>query len=398
MNKVLVLGAFDRYNYGDLLFPLIIEQQLKTYNPNIEFEYFGLVKSDLSEVGGKKTLDILSFYKECNNVNARVNVIIAGGESINATWNGLLSSISGSFAVVNKYHRQLTRFINLNRIARFILKGQTNLPLIFAKEDFKGVDHVILNSLGGSSINDQIFSKFAVLEGKLKKADYFAVRDKKTYDVMANRGIPVNLFPDSAIIMSKFFPLSKLEELVAPEILSYVKQNKKKYIYFQSNKGSAINKETLIAEKLSEIARKHDLKIVLCPIGVALGHEDHIPLLKIKEQLDVPVNFFEKVTIWDIMYLIGSSYAYIGTSLHGAITAMSFDVPYIGVRIKKLDSYINTWGVESLKGVVEFDAMPKRFDVLTQVPESELVASREHQFKQIEKSFDNIKKMILASA
>jgi hypothetical protein len=85
MEKILVIGAFDRYNYGDLLFPLVIEKQLSSYGHPFEFQYFGLVKSDLSAVGGLPTQDLQEFYKACEEGGTPVHVIIAGGEALGVT-------------------------------------------------------------------------------------------------------------------------------------------------------------------------------------------------------------------------------------------------------------------------------------------------------------------------
>lgn len=58
MKSINIIGAFDRYNYGDLLFPIIIEEYIKKYNCELikkyKLEYYALVQSDLSKVGGKR--------------------------------------------------------------------------------------------------------------------------------------------------------------------------------------------------------------------------------------------------------------------------------------------------------------------------------------------------------
>ena len=50
--------------------------------------------------------------------------------------------------------------------------------------------------------------------------------------------------------------------------------------------------------------------------------------------------------IYDIMYAISCSGLFIGTSLHGNITAMSYAVPHLGLsNIPKLDQYLKYWDV-----------------------------------------------------
>src|SRR5262249_29726607 len=45
--RIAVVGAFDRFNYGDLLFPIIIENALRYYGCHVQAEFYGLFKRDL---------------------------------------------------------------------------------------------------------------------------------------------------------------------------------------------------------------------------------------------------------------------------------------------------------------------------------------------------------------
>ena len=64
VEDILIIGAFDRYNYGDLLFPIILEKQLQTYGQDFRFQFLGLVKSDLRPQGGIPTQGLKEFYRQ----------------------------------------------------------------------------------------------------------------------------------------------------------------------------------------------------------------------------------------------------------------------------------------------------------------------------------------------
>src|SRR5690606_810698 len=104
MEKLLIIGAFDRYNYGDLLFPLIIEKQLDSYGKNFQYEYFGIVESDLSKEGGKPTLGLDAFYEQLADPEQKASVIIAGGEALGVTWNSLYASLNKAFQKIHRHH------------------------------------------------------------------------------------------------------------------------------------------------------------------------------------------------------------------------------------------------------------------------------------------------------
>ena len=113
-----------------------------------------------------------------------------------------------------------------------------------------------------------------------------------------------------------------------------------------------------IVEQLEIISKRHNLSIVLCPIGIAFGHEDFFALHLIKEKLNIKnAILIELPSIQEIMLLIGKSYMQIGTSLHGIVTAMSYGVPYIGLNKNpiKIQSYIDTWSIKELNQTLDVD-------------------------------------------
>ncbi|MCL6260676.1 polysaccharide pyruvyl transferase family protein [Aquiflexum sp. TKW24L] len=394
MEKILVIGAFDRYNYGDLLFPLIIEKQLNTYNIDFEFHFFGLVESDLSKEGGFPTEDLQAFYKACQNPTDKVHVIVAGGEALGVTWHSLLAALNKTYQKIHRYHIRISKIVDLNGIARKVLGGKTILPFVFTKSDFPGVKSVILNSLGGSGLKKAQFEQYDFLKKKLIRADYLAVRDKTTVSNLKENGVNAQLFPDSAILMSEFYPVTILETQITNEVRSYVKENKGSYVFFQINKKTTVGKEDLIAAELDKIQERENVKICLCPIGKALNHDDHLALEAVKGKMISPATYFDADNIWDIMYLIANSKCYIGTSLHGAITALSYAVPHVGLKVEKLDAYLNTWGAKGNNFAVDFSEIYTQFLAATVISKSVYEEKRDIQISEMKKAFDQMVKIL----
>ena len=393
-NTILIIGAFDRYNYGDLLFPLVIEEQLKTYGQDFEASFFGIVNSDLSALGGKPTEDIQAFYQQCDANTGHTSIIVAGGEAVAVTWNSLLLALNTWFKRTHRFHHRINRVVNLNTAAKRLLRGKTELPFVFTKSDFKHVDNVIFNSLGGSELDPVVFDRFPKLRDKLLNVDYFAVRDLATQGNMAKQHIQTSLYPDSAILMSKFYPNEVLVERVSAQTKAYVSEKRGRYVFFQIKNNHAKNKEALIAQQLDLIAEHPDTQLCFCPIGKALNHDDHIALQRIAPLLQKAPTVFDEVNIWDIMYLIANAKMYVGTSLHGAITAMSYAVPYVGVVVPKLHSYLQTWGIDGLDGKVELNELHQGFLKAVNADRSALDQSREKQLRAAEESFSNIRQLV----
>lgn len=396
MTKVLIIGAFDRYNYGDLLFPLVIERQLSTYGENFQFEYFGLVERDLSNVGGLPSKGLQKFYKACSDPSDPVHVIIAGGEALGVTWNSLYAALNPLFQRINKRHVKVNKLLDLNAWTKKILKGRTTLPFVFDKTDFAGVQSVLLNSLGGSGLGKSIFEKYDFLKEKLQNADYFAVRDQLTVENLLENGVTAALYPDSAILMSEFYPLDFLRTKVTKEVAAYVSEKAGTYVFTQINKKTTRGHEQTIAAGLDEIYKKGKIEICLCPIGKALDHDDHEALQELGQLLSSPHAYFDADNIWDIMYLIANSKCYVGTSLHGAITAMSFAVPHVGLKVEKLGAYLATWGVDGNRRSVEFDEIYRQYELATSISKSEYLSSRDRQMEQMKIGFGKMVQVLKA--
>ncbi len=394
-NRILIIGAFDRYNYGDLLFPLIIEKQLETYGRDFDAQFFGLVNSDLQAVGGKPTADIGAFYRACAAGGGHTSIIVAGGEAIAVTWNSLLLALNSWFKRTHRFHHRIGKVFDLNNFSRWVLGGKTELPFVFPKADFGRVDQLIYNSLGGSELDPALFSRFPQLADQLRQVDFFAVRDRATQEKLAVYGIQTQLYPDSAILMSKFFPKTLLAARVSSSVRKYVAEKQGQYIFFQVKNSYAREKEQLIARQLDRIATETASALCFCPIGKALNHDDHLALRRIAPYLETTPAVFDEVNIWDIMYLIANAKVYVGTSLHGAITAMSYAVPYVGVEVTKLNSYLGTWGIETLSRVVPLNELYAGVQAAMQADRQALDLSLKKQQGAAEAAFDSIQQRVL---
>ena len=106
--NLMVIGPYDRYNYGDLLFPYMIEKELSEYYETINF--YGLIESDLSYVGGKKTRSIRQMRHDLKKI-PNCHLIIAGGESLFAEWNLLYSFLSPKWIYFYRLYRIIRRII-----------------------------------------------------------------------------------------------------------------------------------------------------------------------------------------------------------------------------------------------------------------------------------------------
>ena len=97
-----------------------------------------------------------------------------------------------------------------------------------------------------------------------------------------------------------------------------------------------------------------------------------------------------------IMRTIAQSKLFMGTSLHGIITAMSFAVPYVGLnpKISKLKSYIFTWAPEQLMFMSNFDDLFEKGTAALLVESKILEENAEMQKRLARESFRKIGELI----
>lgn len=82
--QLAIVGAFDRHNYGDLLFPLIVEHAAKHFGFEGECTSYGVIASDLTRYGAVPTRTLRSLFDRKRAAPALV--VLAGGEVLPATF------------------------------------------------------------------------------------------------------------------------------------------------------------------------------------------------------------------------------------------------------------------------------------------------------------------------
>jgi len=349
--KITIFGPHDRFNYGDLLFAIMLEYGLNKISPNtFDFTKSSLVEADFTEKGGFKTFSYKRLKKDINSRNIDT-VIVAGGECLRADWNGLYSFINPIYFKIFR-HPKIPVFFKKNKWVKFFLGGISDNPFLINKSDFEQNINVIYNSVGGGNNLSEKMLK------KLNEANYLSFRESKSFQFVKENLAEKEVFlvPDSAIIMDDVYP--KTDFLSSEKIPSEIKEIlKKQYIFFQISKYKNDNKLGEIAQQLKSLAETKGVKIILCPIGTAKGHEDHIPLQQIHQSIKEHSILIKDVSIEIIMALIAYSQLYIGNSLHGIITAMSYKLPYIALNKKqiKIIYYMDSWAIDNLKEVQNID-------------------------------------------
>lgn len=402
MKQIAFYGAFDRFNYGDMLFPIILEKALANWHPDYERRFYGIIKSDLSAYGGKPTESVETLFSE-NNLDDGSIVIVVGGEILSPTWLELYHCIFPETLepVMKALHRSVPREY-LRKIRPDL--GKTNLvhPFVIDPLDFPGRVSVAFSSVGGVQIISPSYPRSLLrsLLSKLSNAAYLSVRDSKVRDflIKTNTSQKPVLAPDSAHLIAKFFSKSELLQESNQQVQEWIEECNGNYLVFQTAQQYIKSHEELqmVVSQIEDLYHTLGLPTALCPIGTAPGHKDQVPLLEISEALRTPHIFLPTPSLIDIMTVISHSKVFLGTSLHGAITAMSFAVPNLIFtnRIPKLTAYVKTWGLPELSITTSLDSIIVDLSKAMQSPSNLLESKRIELIELCLENLENLKKYV----
>ena len=352
MKKIGILGPHDRFNYGDLLFPIMIKKAIEKKRgiSFYEIKNYSLVKANLTNKGGVESENYRKLYRDTDNSEIDA-LIVAGGESLRTNWNGLYSFINPFYFRIFR-HPRIPPFFKKDIFIQKILGGRGKNPFMINRNLFKTKFKIIYNSVGGGQ------NLSAEKLNIVLNSDYLSFRENNSFDYIKTRtDKKVFLVPDCAIVMSDFYKKKSFQNSmkIRKEIREMLCNN---YIFFQVSKYKNDNKLDEAIQQLNKISNQFNLKIILCPIGTAKGHEDQFPLKYIYSKVNKDYYYYiNSPNVEEIMSLIAYSSLYVGTSLHGIITSMSYGVPYIGLTTsqKKLIYYLNSWGIKELNKVLNVE-------------------------------------------
>lgn len=335
-NKPIIhfLSASDRLNYGDLLFPIIFKKVIEKNGLEVDFYNYGLVKSDLSHFGALPTLSYSQLIKNIKKYNG--NLIIGGGEVFFPNWVLLFSYVNSTYNCFFRFNTFKKLENKYNFFRRFVFRHKNKYPFCHKRLNN---EKIIYNAVGGSFNNYVARDDKSQLINNLKSADYISVRENDSAHDLGQFGINVSVSPDSALLMSDFFSKEfLLKRFSKPNLII-----SKRYIFLQFGLNKQPELESTFFEELNIYCSKNELEIILCPIGLAEKHEDDKVLKEIEKKYNY--TYHKPEDIYEIMCLIANAEVYMGTSLHGLITAQSYNRKFIPLNdsVSKLNRYCETW-------------------------------------------------------
>ncbi|MBQ6147582.1 polysaccharide pyruvyl transferase family protein, partial [Candidatus Saccharibacteria bacterium] len=320
--NIIQVGSFDVENYGDLLFPVVFEHEIKK-RLNLDNLFL------FSPNGGRMPFYDREVYStaELDDFCAKHKIdgiVVGGGDTVR------LDS-----KVLKDYPESFIPSLSMWQYPIFVA-NKYNLPVVF---NCPGVPLDF-------GINQSI------VDYTMDLCPYLSVRDrnaKNTFSVKNAKKIEVVL--DSVNLIDEVYPKKILEK----RFLKLKNTNKieERFIVLQVNNIQGGDEQFIqnLAELVNLINEKYDLQVVFSPIGYV--HDDLECLKKIYARVKARkrnVMVTQKMSPEDMLALFSHSAGFIGTSLHGLITSNVYHVPILGIDTQnrnKISGYAELCGIEN---------------------------------------------------
>lgn len=307
--KIAIFGTFDVENYGDLLFPLIAKEYLKDLDVKL------LAISPTSQkTRYEDAAAVMTFQYWKKHITEFRAIIVGGGNLIH--WRDFSN-------ILKEYKRtsypELWAYASLLAISR-------NIPVIWNAPGVIDSSKVPIDKTDLTNI--------------IKRVDLLTVRDKKSAEIVYKwTDCKANIIPDTAAGIHMLWSKKELLDKFYTSDIGIAIPNGKKitalHIKERSLCGWSI--DSFVKKLRIELEKNNSVGLLL-----ALGrcHGDHNICKLINDEMpEETIDLSNLCSLKDIASVICSSDGYIGSSLHGEITAFAYGTPSCLVALDSLHKF-----------------------------------------------------------
>ncbi len=325
---IILFGAFDRHNFGDLLFPHIAAALM----PGRPLVFAGLADRDMRRWGGHR---VVALHRLAMHIGDRPSLLVhVGGEILSCdAWQAAVMLLPPQQAQQTIAYLEARPRERIDWVRRML--GTCALaPYTVSRQACPGLLGVVFSGVGGVALQQVDPEMRAEVLAKLRAADAVGVRDRVTLEALAAAGIGARLMPDPAVMVADLFGARIGMCARRGEVAQMRRAFPQGYIAVQLSADFGDDASLAqIAAQLDPVAIGHGLGVVLFRAGAAPWHDDLVCLGRLATRLrSGSARLFHAIDLWDICALIASSRAYCGSSLHGRIVATAFALPRVNVR------------------------------------------------------------------
>jgi polysaccharide pyruvyl transferase len=336
VRRISQLGTFDVENYGDLLYPIVLRQLFTT-----PVDAYSLLPGDAPLRAGYQTESITTLIHS----HAPSTLVVGGGDLLRTDADLVAKHYGRNSRTSSK---SLRRSIGLGGYAGYVLRDK--LPRLEASDfyarnfrarwmNYRAAGPFIIDprDLPQGSVVAYVSCgvphEFSPAETEnvkraLDGACRISVRDEASAEKLRRTGVSqtVHVAPDMCVMLSHRLRRENLAGRGERTLARFGISVGRPLLCFQTQPYPGFSEDEILAQ-LKRYREKHHADVVLLPLGYC--HGDHEFLRSLSRRSNGMLKYVDTDSVVDMLSIISAADLFVGTSLHGNITAFSFGIPHL---------------------------------------------------------------------
>ena len=328
-------GTFDVDNYGDLLYPILLGKMLEARSETGDPRKFSLMGSESllgAGYGSSPIQGLLSVRRGQNHALA-----IGGGDLLRTD----ALRVASHYESVCSRRTELPVPFSWRRLFRRLrhrpegpdrrfwfryMNYPAVGPFIIDPDKFPNIDRVSYISVGVPFAFQQKVNRRVARA--MDKAGFIYVRDRQSERKLRDAGVTreIQVAPDLAVMLGEFFDATAGRAKGRLFLGTKGVDTNKRILCVQSNPQPPESRSALV-QQLTAYKAATKCEVILLPLG--LCHGDNVFLSELAQTSRGSFRYLELNSIFEMMSVIAASDVFLGTSLHGNITAFAFGIPHV---------------------------------------------------------------------
>ena len=353
------IGTFDLENYGDLLYPILWRRLVERKAKGEGVRHYSLLGGHAPQQAGFESYPLQDLFHAAESVPIPNLIMVGGGDLLrtdshivaahyHTTHARRFGSLRRSIGIGNSFNYLLRKHLPRVDHAKFYTEcfGRRRMkdcslgPFLLDPHAFKS--GTLISYLSCGVPHDFALAKRREVAQVLDRASFIYVRDEISANRLRGAGVrkEINVAPDLAVILSEQFDYAS-ESRKGRQILSkFGVKEQQPVLCFQSNPYPGF-REDEICKQLNQYRQKNGFEVALLPLGFC--HHDDIFLKGLAAQSRGALKYIDVSSVFDMISVIAASDVFVGTSLHGNITAFSFGIPHLfgPLPVSKIDGFLS---------------------------------------------------------
>ncbi|MBV9927207.1 MAG: polysaccharide pyruvyl transferase family protein [Acidobacteria bacterium] len=337
------VGTFDVENYGDLLYPVVLRRILERRGARVRLLPYSNLDGDAPLAAGFKTRALRELF-DANRPQPRA-VLVGGGdilrtdkelvaEHYRVAQDGRPGELLRTLGTTGLLQYLVRRRLPPPRASNFYAARFNDRwmsqpgpgPFLIDREDLPGAPPVCYLSCG-------VPHEFSTAERErvadtFDKADFIYLRDEQSRAKLLRAGVhaPIRVAPDLIVTLEDFFP-RETEARRGRDILSRCGVDvTRPVLCFQCKPHTGFSPEEVVGQ-LALYRERTGAEVALLPLGYC--HGDQLFLSEVAKKAEGAFKLVGVGSVYDMLAVIAAGSIFVGTSMHGNITALSYGLPHL---------------------------------------------------------------------